>query len=100
MKTRDLHVESNRPLLPPAILVEELPLGEAGSQVVARAREDIIRILSGDDDRLPCAAEGGVPSRRALLGWSARRQEEGEVTEVRLSVLRLSRRPRNGEHLL
>src|SRR5882762_3659495 len=33
----------------------------------------------------PCAAEGSLPSRRALLGWSARlvarRQEEGEVTE-------------------
>ena len=32
-----------------------------------------------------------MPSRRVLLGWSARlvarRQEEGEVTEVRLSVL-------------
>ncbi len=43
----------------------------------------------------PCAAEGSVPSRRARLGWSARlvarRQEEGEVTEVRLSVLPASR---------
>ena len=32
-----------------------------------------------------------MPSRRPLLGWSARlvarTQEEGEVTEVRLSVL-------------
>ena len=40
MKTRDLHVESIRPLLPPAILLEELPLSETGSLVVGRARED------------------------------------------------------------
>ncbi len=60
MKTRDLHVESNRPLLPPAILLDELPLDEAGSLTVARAREEIIDVLHGDDDRLiavvgPCS---------------------------------------------
>jgi 3-deoxy-7-phosphoheptulonate synthase len=75
MKTRDLHVESNRPLLPPAILVEELPLGEAGSQVVARARDEIIRILNGDDDRLlvivgPCSVHDPV----AALDYARRLQ--------------------------
>jgi 3-deoxy-7-phosphoheptulonate synthase len=60
MKTRDLHVESIRPLLPPAILLEELPLSDKGSQVVARARKEVARILSGEDDRLivivgPCS---------------------------------------------
>src|SRR6266702_1081727 len=52
MKTRDLHVESIRPLLPPAILLEELPLSELGSLVVGRAREEVIRVLTGEDDRL------------------------------------------------
>src|SRR5437773_10198487 len=60
MKTRDLHVESIRPLLPPAILLEGLPLSETGSVVVGRTRTDAIRILTGDDDRLlvvvgPCS---------------------------------------------
>src|SRR5437667_981729 len=60
MKTRDLHVESIRPLLPPAILLEELPLDELGSLVVGRAREEVIRVLAGEDDRLlvvvgPCS---------------------------------------------
>jgi 3-deoxy-7-phosphoheptulonate synthase len=60
MKTRDLHVESIRPLLPPAILLEELPLDETGSLVVGRARQEITRILTGEDDRLivvvgPCS---------------------------------------------
>src|ERR1700682_3758722 len=60
MKTRDLHVENIRPLLPPAILIEELPLSEKGSLVIGGAREGIISILAGDDDRLlvvvgPCS---------------------------------------------
>ncbi|MFQ5698732.1 MAG: 3-deoxy-7-phosphoheptulonate synthase [Myxococcota bacterium] len=59
-QTDDLRIEKLRPLLPPAILMEEHPLGEEGSRVVARAREEIARILHGDDDRLlvvvgPCS---------------------------------------------
>ena len=60
MKTRDLHVESIRPLLPPAILLEELPLSEEGSVTVARARDEVSRVLGFRDDRLivivgPCS---------------------------------------------
>ncbi|MBM4269123.1 MAG: 3-deoxy-7-phosphoheptulonate synthase [Deltaproteobacteria bacterium] len=59
-RTRDVRIESFRPLIPPAILVEELPLGERGSTTVARAREEVSSILSGEDDRLvavvgPCS---------------------------------------------
>src|SRR5262245_51813058 len=59
-RTRDLRVTGFRPLLPPAILLEELPLSEAGSATVARGREEIVKILSGEDDRLvvivgPCS---------------------------------------------
>ncbi len=38
-RTRDLRIESFRPLVPPAILLEELPLSEAGSLTVSRGRE-------------------------------------------------------------
>ena len=56
----DLRVEHFRPLLPPAILLEELPLGDRGSATVARGREEVSRVLNGDDDRLvivvgPCS---------------------------------------------
>jgi 3-deoxy-7-phosphoheptulonate synthase len=59
-RTRDLRVEQFRPLLPPAILLEELPLSERGSATVARGREEVSRILNGQDDRLvvvvgPCS---------------------------------------------
>ena len=60
MRTRDLHVESIRPLLPPAILLEELPLPEEGSRFVAGWRQEITRILEFEDDRVlvvvgPCS---------------------------------------------
>jgi 3-deoxy-7-phosphoheptulonate synthase len=67
-RTRDLHIESFRPLVPPAILLEELPLTEAGSMNVARGREEVSRILSGHDDRLvvvvgPCSIHDPVAAR-------------------------------------
>jgi 3-deoxy-7-phosphoheptulonate synthase len=67
-RTRDLHIESFRPLVPPAILLEELPLSEAGSMNVARAREEVSRILNGVDDRVvvvvgPCSIHDPVAAR-------------------------------------
>ena len=45
MRTRDLRIDSFRPLIPPAILLEELPLSEIGSLTVARGRDEIGGIL-------------------------------------------------------
>jgi 3-deoxy-7-phosphoheptulonate synthase len=58
--TDDLRIESLRPLLPPAILMEEIPISEAATATVVRGREDAAAILRGDDDRLlvvvgPCS---------------------------------------------
>ena len=85
MKTRDLHVESIRPLLPPAILLEELPLDETGSLVVGRARQEITRILTGEDDRLivvvgPCS----IHDPAAGLDYG-RRLKRREVLSGRVS---------------
>ena len=41
MKTRDLRVSGYRPLVPPAILLEELALSEDGSRAIARTREEL-----------------------------------------------------------
>ena len=47
LRTRDLRIESIRPLMPPAILLEELPLGEAAArQRSAGGREEVARILA------------------------------------------------------
>src|SRR5262249_60570672 len=58
-RTRDLRIESFRPLLPPAILLEEQPLNERGSETVTRARRDLSRVLRG---------EGEPPRRLAGAG--------------------------------
>jgi 3-deoxy-7-phosphoheptulonate synthase len=88
MKTGDLRVESNRPLLPPAILVEELPLTEQGSQLVGRAREEIARILQGADDRLiavvgPCSVHDPV----AALDYARRLAGEAGALRKELCVV-------------
>jgi 3-deoxy-7-phosphoheptulonate synthase len=58
--TRDLRVESFKPLVPPAILLEELPLTPAAVATVRRGRDEVCAILDGADDRLivvvgPCS---------------------------------------------
>ncbi len=59
-QTSDLRIAENRPLISPAILLEELPLSRTGAQTVSRSRAEIVRILDGADDRLlvvvgPCS---------------------------------------------
>jgi 3-deoxy-7-phosphoheptulonate synthase len=56
----DTRIAAMRPLLPPAILIEELPLSQQALDVVEKGREDAENILSGQDDRLlvlagPCS---------------------------------------------
>jgi 3-deoxy-7-phosphoheptulonate synthase len=59
-RTDDLRIVNIRPLLPPAILMEELPITEKSSTTVARGREQAADVLHGRDDRLlvvvgPCS---------------------------------------------
>ncbi|HKW79065.1 MAG TPA: 3-deoxy-7-phosphoheptulonate synthase [Candidatus Limnocylindria bacterium] len=72
-RTRDVRVEGYRPLITPAVLLDELPLGEPGSRSVAGWREEITGILEGRDDRLvvvagPCS----VHDVRAALEYAER----------------------------
>ncbi|HEX6240962.1 MAG TPA: 3-deoxy-7-phosphoheptulonate synthase, partial [Polyangiales bacterium] len=58
--TDDLRIEKLRPLIPPAILIEEIPLSEAGSKLVADSRLAVRDVMDGRDDRLmvvigPCS---------------------------------------------
>lgn len=53
-------IADNRPLLPPAILIEEIPLTEKATAVVENGRAQSEAILNGTDDRLivvvgPCS---------------------------------------------
>lgn len=58
--TNNLRVRAIKPLPTPEGFAAELPLGERGSDTVAVARDEIRRILTGEDDRLlvvvgPCS---------------------------------------------
>jgi 3-deoxy-7-phosphoheptulonate synthase len=71
--TDDVRIQNLRPLIPPAILMEELPLDADQARSVASARAEIGDVLSGKDDRLllvvgPCS----VHDTRAALEYAAR----------------------------
>ena len=58
--TDDLRIEGLRPLIPPAILMEELPVTDAASNTVVAGRRQADAIVKGEDDRLlvvvgPCS---------------------------------------------
>jgi 3-deoxy-7-phosphoheptulonate synthase len=59
-RTDDLRITQVRPLLPPAILLEEIPISDRASNVVANTRRAIADVLDGVDPRLvaivgPCS---------------------------------------------
>src|SRR5215203_1863175 len=55
-KTDDLRIRQVRPLIPPAILHEEIPISERASNLVAASRTAIANALRGQDPRLVAIA--------------------------------------------
>ncbi|MBW2712152.1 MAG: 3-deoxy-7-phosphoheptulonate synthase [Deltaproteobacteria bacterium] len=56
----DVKIANIRPLLPPAILIEELPVEQVHIDTISESRAAAARIISGEDDRLlvitgPCS---------------------------------------------
>jgi 3-deoxy-7-phosphoheptulonate synthase len=56
----DVRVSGLKPLIPPACLIEDLPLSTMGKERIALGRRDVAKILKGSDDRLlvvvgPCS---------------------------------------------
>jgi len=59
-RTDDLRITEVRPLIPPAILLEEIPITERASNVVSDTRAAVARVIAGEDPRLvviagPCS---------------------------------------------
>jgi 3-deoxy-7-phosphoheptulonate synthase len=88
MTTDDLRIEGLKPLIPPAILIEEIPLPYAGQTFVSAARHHVNRIITGEDDRLlvvvgPCS----IHDTKAALEYAGkllplRQQLAGELDIV------------------
>ncbi len=71
--TDDVRIKGLRPLLPPAILLEELPLGSTEAAFVSEQRRAIGAIVTGRDPRLlvvvgPCS----IHDPKAALEYGAR----------------------------
>ena len=69
----DLRITQVRPLLPPAILLEEIPITDRASEVVAATRQAIANVLAGEDPRLvlvvgPCS----IHDTRAALEYAGK----------------------------
>src|SRR6266851_2464096 len=59
-RTDDLRITQVRPLIPPAILLEEIPLGERASNVISNTRLAVAEAIKGLEPRLviiagPCS---------------------------------------------
>jgi len=72
-RTDDLRITETRPLIPPAILLEEIPVSEAASNVVSDTRAVVSKVLAGVDPRLvviagPCS----IHDPRAALEYAGR----------------------------
>jgi 3-deoxy-7-phosphoheptulonate synthase len=84
----DLRITQVRPLLPPAILLEEIPITDRASDVVAATRQAIANVLTGSDPRLvvvvgPCSihdTRAAVDYARRLLPLKERYERELIVT--------------------
>ncbi len=84
----DVRIASLRPLIPPAILMEELPLGEAETAGVAAARAAVGAIVEGTDDRLlvivgPCS----IHDPAAALDYAGRLEPLARSLEKNLCVV-------------
>ncbi|HUR33200.1 MAG TPA: 3-deoxy-7-phosphoheptulonate synthase [Vicinamibacterales bacterium] len=72
-RTDDLRITETRPLIPPAILLEEIPVSETASNVVSDTRTAVSRVIAGSDPRLvvivgPCS----IHDPKAALDYAAR----------------------------
>jgi 3-deoxy-7-phosphoheptulonate synthase len=82
-RTDDLRITQVRPLIPPAILLEEIPITERASNVVASTRQAIAAVLDRRDPRLvavvgPCSihdTDAGLEYAAALQRLAVRYQD-------------------------
>jgi 3-deoxy-7-phosphoheptulonate synthase len=90
-RTDDLRIDNLRPLIAPAILMEDLPLSEEASATVAQAREEIASQLWGRDDRLlvvvgPCSIHDPDAAHEYAGLLAEKRSELGEALNVVMRV--------------
>jgi 3-deoxy-7-phosphoheptulonate synthase len=86
--TSDLRIRAQKPLIAPAVLDEELPLPDAGAELVAKSRRDIAAIMTGRDARLlvvigPCS----IHDPEAALDYARRLRDAAQLYLPELLVV-------------
>jgi 3-deoxy-7-phosphoheptulonate synthase len=87
-RTDDTRIRAVRPLISPALLLDEMPVPEAGLALVERTRRAIGKVLRGEDDRLvvivgPCSIhdhDQAIAYAHALKGLAE--ELKGELITV------------------
>jgi 3-deoxy-7-phosphoheptulonate synthase len=89
--TDDLRISAVRALIPPQLLLEEMPADAKAQETVASARQAIHRVLHGADDRLlavvgPCSIHDAAAALEyaGRLRESARRHESDLLLVMRV----------------
>src|SRR5271170_1797695 len=89
--TNNLRIKSSRIVLPPIFLEEEMPITESASRTVFEARNQIVNILNGVDDRLvvvvgPCSIHDPAAAKEyaGLL-----KQSIAELSDELMIVMRV-----------
>jgi 3-deoxy-7-phosphoheptulonate synthase len=87
-RTDDLRITQVRPLIPPAILLEEIPLSERASNIVSNTRAAVSSAIEGRDPRLviivgPCS----IHDPQAALEYAGRLERLAERYADHLIVI-------------
>jgi 3-deoxy-7-phosphoheptulonate synthase len=90
-KTSDLHVVETRPLLNPSALHSQFPLTDNAAALVFQTRQQICRILSGEDPRLlvivgPCSIHDEIAAREYGEKLAQLRMELKDRLEIVMRV--------------
>ncbi len=89
--TDDIRIEAIKPLIPPAILMEEIPITDAASELIAQTRSEVENCLAGRDSRLvvvagPCS----IHDPEAALEYASRlKRLAAELKDSLLIVMRV-----------
>ena len=86
--TDDVRIDGLKPLIPPAILMEEMPLTEAASNTIVTARKLADEIVKGVDDRLiavvgPCS----IHDPEAALEYAGKLQQVAQDLKEDLLII-------------
>jgi len=89
--TDDIRIDAIKPLIPPAILMEELPLTDSASELIALTRNQVSDCLRGNDPRLVCiVGPCSIHDPVAALEYASRLKKQADrLADELLIVMRV-----------